>query len=62
MAKKPGLVPGFLLLKKSFSTANILNSVAFLPNLEIPSPQGAQNLVNYHPIFCPNAANCWSFV
>ncbi|MDM4205449.1 hypothetical protein [Klebsiella spallanzanii] len=28
----------------------------------IPSPQRLQNLVNYHPIFCPNAGDCSFFV
>ncbi|WEF28610.1 hypothetical protein PYR66_02400 [Klebsiella aerogenes] len=27
----------------------------------IPSPQRLQNLVNYHPIFCPNAGGCSFF-
>ncbi|MCQ4010727.1 hypothetical protein FK521_30525, partial [Klebsiella pneumoniae] len=26
------------------------------------SPQRLQNLVNYHPIFCPNAGDCSFFV
>jgi hypothetical protein len=28
----------------------------------IPSPQRLQNLVNYHPIFCPNAGDCSFFL
>jgi hypothetical protein len=28
----------------------------------IASPQTLQNLVNYHPIFCPNAGDCSFFV
>ncbi|HBS6589837.1 TPA: hypothetical protein ACN7C3_001766 [Klebsiella pneumoniae] len=28
----------------------------------IPSPQRLQNLVDYHPIFCPNAGDCSFFV
>ncbi|WP_215203156.1 hypothetical protein, partial [Escherichia coli] len=34
----------------------------FFPISGIDSPQRSQNLVNYHPIFCPNVGYCSFFV
>jgi hypothetical protein len=37
---------------------NIHAYLLFFSISRIPSPQRLQNLVNYHPIFCPNIGDC----
>jgi hypothetical protein len=60
MAQKPGLYRVFLWTKDKISTASI-DFFLICSISGIASPQSPQNLVNYHPIFCPNAGDCSFF-
>jgi len=43
------------------SLADFLSDLFFRIS-RIPSPQRSQNLVNYHPLLCPNNGECSIFV
>ncbi|EGT4279421.1 hypothetical protein DOX53_16065 [Cronobacter malonaticus] len=53
---------GFFYARNFYLVANLLKSRPFTAIGQNLSPQAAQNLVNYHPILCPNAGNCSRFV
>jgi hypothetical protein len=60
-AKKPASA-GFFMHKPAVIHKEIACSYHFFSISRIPSPQCLQDLVNYHPIFCPNAGDCSFFV
>jgi hypothetical protein len=60
-AKKPASA-GFFMDKFAIFTLQTPHYYHFFSISRIPSPQRLQNLVNYHPIFCPNAGDCSFFV
>jgi len=60
-AKKPAPA-GFFMDKSVIIHTDLPCSCHFFSISRIPSPQRLQNLVNYHPIFCPNAGDCSFFV
>ncbi|MGW8290211.1 hypothetical protein ACWGWZ_03175, partial [Klebsiella pneumoniae] len=53
---------GFFMDKTAVIHKHSAGSRHFFSISRIPSPQRLQNLVNYHPIFCPNAGDCSFFV
>jgi hypothetical protein len=59
-AKKPASA-GFFMDKTAVIHKEMVCSYHFFSISRIPSPQRPQNLVNYHPIFCPNAGGCSFF-
>ncbi|WP_330984009.1 MULTISPECIES: hypothetical protein [Enterobacterales] len=59
MAKKPASA-GFFMDKTGVIHNGYRSFPSFFSISRIPSPQSLQNLVNYHPIFCPSAGD-WSF-
>jgi hypothetical protein len=61
LAKKPASA-GFFMDKTGVIHSPLRAFPAFFSISRIPSPQSLQNLVNYHPIFCPNAGDCSFFV
>jgi hypothetical protein len=60
-AKKPASA-GFFMDKTVVLHGEVTHSYHFFSISRIPSPQRRQDLVNYHPIFCPNAGDCSFFV
>jgi hypothetical protein len=60
-AKKPASA-GFFMDKFAIFPLQTPHYYHFFSISRIPSPQRLQNLVNYHPIFCPNAGDCSFFV
>jgi hypothetical protein len=61
LAKKPASA-GFFMDKMGFIHNTCLSFRPFFSISRIASSQSLQNLVNYHPIFCPNAGDCSFFV
>jgi hypothetical protein len=61
LAKKPASA-GFFMDKMGVIHNPSLSFHSFFSISRIGSPQTPQNLVNYHPIFCPNAGDCSFFV